>query len=259
VGPRFFSYYSLHLIVSGELRLSYRGQHTILRMGDIFCMQPDETYEYQNNPSPWELQMLWIAFDGPLAASQLQTTSLTAAVPFIRGGASPELIGLMNTIRGLISAPAEPHGSALLISAKLLHLLHLLKAAASAEAPQVNTLLPSWLERGKLYMDIHYSEGVTVEQVARRLSISRSHFSKTFSTYFGVSPAHYLQSLRMKEAARRLAHTSYTVTEIALSLGYGEIFAFTRAFSAFYGKSPTQYKEHLRGDSRTTSNPKLTD
>jgi AraC-like DNA-binding protein len=249
VGPRFFGYFSLHLVISGELWLSYRGNQVVLKMGDLFCMHPDETYEYQNNPSASQLQMIWIAFDGPLAASQLQRTSLSADTPFVRNGASRELIAIMNTIRELIT---EQTDHTLLFSGRLLELLHLLVEAATTAEPQGNTLLPTWLERGRLYMDIHYSEGITVEQVADWLGVSRSHFSKTFRKHFDTSPAHFLQSLRMKEAQRRLTETSYAVTEIALSLGYGDLFAFTRAFTLFYGKSPKHYREKLREN--TTNN-----
>jgi AraC-like DNA-binding protein len=243
VGPRYFTYYSLHIILSGELRLSYRGNQVDLKMGAMFCMHPGETYVYQINACGSELQMAWIAFQGPLAAAKLEHTLLSADRPYVHNGVTRELTAIMQTIRELISQQLD---QSLLLTGRLLEFLHLLLVASSTNGSSSSNSLPTWLERGKLYMDVHYEEGINVEQVSDWLGISRSHFSKAFSKHTGTSPFHYLQALRMKEAQKRLLETSYSVTEIALSLGYGDLFAFTRAFNLYYGIAPKHFRDMHR-------------
>ncbi|MGO4496322.1 AraC family transcriptional regulator [Paenibacillus sp. 2RAB27] len=240
VGPRHFTYYSLHIILSGELHLSFRGDKVVLKRGDLFCMHPDETYEYEINPSGTELQMAWIAFHGPLAAAQLQLTQLSAVHPYIHNGVTRELIAILDTIRELI---AQQLDQPLLLAGRLMEFLHLLVVTSSSNDSSSSHSLPTWLERGKSYMDVHFAEGITVEQVSDWLGISRSHFSKAFSKHMNTNPSNYLQRLRMREARRQLLESTYSITEIALSLGYGDLFAFTRAFTLFYGTAPKHYRD----------------
>jgi AraC-like DNA-binding protein len=239
-GPRFAPYYSLHAVLRGELLVTYRGNQVLLHAGDLFCMYPHEAYEYQIHPGTAGLQLSWLAFKGQLADAQLQQTLLSAQYPFIRKGASRELISTMHSLRGLISQ--QQAEQSLLITSKLLLFLHALVEAANQQPAADRPEQPLWLTRSKLYMDIHFAEGITIEQVSDWLDLSRSHFSKSFHRHTGISPNHYLQALRMEEAKKRLAETSYSITEIAHSLGYADLFTFTRAFVRYYGLPPRDFR-----------------
>jgi AraC-like DNA-binding protein len=101
----------------------------------------------------------------------------------------------------------------------------------------------NWVPRSIEYMNTHYTENINVQDVAAYISVHRAYFSKVFAEQTGMTPIQYLQKLRMERAVQLLQHTSHSVTEIAISLSYPDLYSFTRAFSKYYGASPSKLRE----------------
>ena len=86
---------------------------------------------------------------------------------------------------------------------------------------------------------------ITLEDLARRASLGPRQMSRRFQATFGTTPTHYVESLRMKEAQRRLIVSGGSVKRVALSLGYGSAHVFRRAFERKFGLSPGAYRERF--------------
>jgi AraC-like DNA-binding protein len=99
-----------------------------------------------------------------------------------------------------------------------------------------------WIRESEIFMDTHFTEKISVQDVADYVGIHRSHFTDAFTKQLGISPGQYLQQLRLGKGKQMLEETIVPITEIALSLGYSELFAFTRAFRNYYGMSPSHYR-----------------
>ena len=84
-------------------------------------------------------------------------------------------------------------------------------------------------------------QGITVDEVAASLNISRGYLRNIFYKSEGVSPQSYLMALRMNRAAELLLG-DYSVTEIAAAVGYNDVLQFSKMFSRHFGISPTKYK-----------------
>lgn len=110
----------------------------------------------------------------------------------------------------------------------------------------------SWLQKGKEYLEIHYVEGITVERAAEFVGVDRTHYTKQFRKAYGVTPIQYIQQLRMKEAKQLIEQTNYTMTEIAQSVGYPDLFTFSKAFKKMVGVSPKEYR--IKQSSRREEN-----
>ena len=85
---------------------------------------------------------------------------------------------------------------------------------------------------------------ITVEDVARRANLGCRQLSRRFKATFGTTPVHLIESLRMKEAQRRLT-MSQSTKGVALSLGYQSPHVFRRAFERAFGVSPSAYRERF--------------
>ena len=87
----------------------------------------------------------------------------------------------------------------------------------------------------------YYYPRITIENVAAKLHVNKSYFSEIFKEAMGVSPKHYLNEIRMKKAAERLCKEDFTVSAVAISVGFPDAFSFSRAFKKYHGCSPSEY------------------
>ncbi|MDQ1528069.1 MAG: hypothetical protein QOG18_2682, partial [Microbacteriaceae bacterium] len=71
------------------------------------------------------------------------------------------------------------------------------------------------------------------------------HLNRRFQSEFGISPARYVDLVRL-EAARNLLEAGRTVTESAMSSGLGSDETLRRLFSANYGVTPAAYQRRFR-------------
>jgi transcriptional regulator GlxA family with amidase domain len=84
-------------------------------------------------------------------------------------------------------------------------------------------------------------KNLTVETLASRVHLSRRHFSRSFKAKFGLSPAEYVEQLRLDEARKRLPNGRRHVDSVAKAVGYASGDAFRRAFERRFGISPKTY------------------
>ncbi|MGZ5130309.1 MAG: AraC family transcriptional regulator [Caldimonas sp.] len=86
------------------------------------------------------------------------------------------------------------------------------------------------------------AEAWTIDELGRRVGLSRSALHERFIQLIGVPPMQYLAQWRMQAAARLLLETRATVAAIALDVGYESEAAFARAFKRLVGKPPAAWR-----------------
>jgi AraC-like DNA-binding protein len=82
----------------------------------------------------------------------------------------------------------------------------------------------------------------TIDELGRRIGLSRSALHERFVQLIGVPPMQYLVQWRMQAAARLLLDTRATVATIALEVGYDSEAAFARAFKRVVGRPPAAWR-----------------
>ncbi|TWH57130.1 AraC-like DNA-binding protein [Desulfitobacterium sp. LBE] len=87
----------------------------------------------------------------------------------------------------------------------------------------------------------NYTKGITIGQLAEFYAIDIKRFSYLFQKNVGVPALAYLTRLRINHAKRLLQTSSYTVAEIAESVGYHDSYYFSRLFKKQTGHSPTGF------------------
>lgn len=93
---------------------------------------------------------------------------------------------------------------------------------------------------------IHESPGEawTLDELANRAGMSRSHFAATFHEVVNTTPGDYLTHYRIS-VAQDLLRRGEALKNIAGSVGYGSTAALSRAFSAVAGRSPREWRAAL--------------
>lgn len=95
------------------------------------------------------------------------------------------------------------------------------------------------------YIERHYAEQLTVEQLAAIASYSARHFLRLFGETYGVTPRQYIIERRMNRAADLLHNSDISVTEIAHICGFSDSSYFGSAFKARFGLPPTEYRRRI--------------
>ena len=98
------------------------------------------------------------------------------------------------------------------------------------------------LVRARDLADAHYTEPLTVDDLASAACMSKAHFSREFRRAFGETPYSYLLTRRLERAATLLRGTDYTVADICMRVGLTSVGSFTSSFTRAYGVTPTQYR-----------------
>lgn len=92
------------------------------------------------------------------------------------------------------------------------------------------------------YMQKHYQQKVSLDEIAGNMYISSVYISKVFKEETGNSPINHLIQIRLEKAAELMsANPSLTIKEIAKSVGYDDAYYFSRLFKKYYGVSPSHY------------------
>lgn len=99
------------------------------------------------------------------------------------------------------------------------------------------------------YIESHFKEEVTLDDLAQISQVSRFYLSRAFATLVGQPMQRYLRGRRLTEAAKRLVDGTDNILTIALDHGYGSHEAFTRAFRDQFGITPEAVRAqgHCRG------------
>jgi transcriptional regulator GlxA family with amidase domain len=82
----------------------------------------------------------------------------------------------------------------------------------------------------------------SVASLAALAGMSRSSFNRQFSAGYGSSPMEFVQTVRMRAAARMLAGSELPVKSIAAAVGYSSRSHFSRTFAARFGDDPSRYR-----------------
>lgn len=94
------------------------------------------------------------------------------------------------------------------------------------------------------YINEHYSERITLENMAKACAVSISHLSKTFKAETGLGFADYLSTLRLEKAEAMLRERrDMSVTEIALACGFNDSNYFSDRFKREFGISPLKFRK----------------
>ena len=92
------------------------------------------------------------------------------------------------------------------------------------------------------YMEEHYAERLTLEQLARTCSFSRSEFCRIFKRFTGRTPFAYLQHLRVRRSLPLLQDPTLSITEVAERTGFTGASYYAEIFRRYMNLSPLQYR-----------------
>ncbi len=128
--------------------------------------------------------------------------------------------------------------------------------AASSAAAYKNTLS---LSNVCAYLSDHFTEDISLEDVAAYAGFSKYHFERIFTDYAGTTFYQYLQQMRINYAQTLLSNPELSITDISYQSGFASSTAFTRAFRKSTGIPPSQFRMLNEAKHPLPANPQFAD
>lgn len=120
--------------------------------------------------------------------------------------------------------------------------IYALSAEANIEDAPQSPLENDRIKEMLQFIQSHYSEHLTIRQIAKSIPISERECFRLFKTNLGMSPMEYLIAIRLQAARDLLIHTKKGIMEIAMETGFGSSSYFGKIFRQEYGMTPRQYR-----------------
>jgi transcriptional regulator GlxA family with amidase domain len=165
--------------------------------------------------------------DGPVATSAGVTAGIDLALALVEEDLGRDVA--LHVARHLVMFLRRPAGQAQ-FSAQL--------AAQLAERQPLREV-QQWIAE-------HPEADLSVEELARRASLSPRQFARAFAAEAGQTPGRYVDGVRLEAARRRLEDSDDAVESVARSCGYGTPEAMRRAFVRTLAVSPAEYRRRFR-------------
>ena len=101
------------------------------------------------------------------------------------------------------------------------------------------------LEKILSYIDETIYEPLSIADICQKFSLSRSSLQILFNENLNQSPKKYINELKLEKSRQMICENKYTISEIALILGFNSIHYFSRAFTQKYHMAPSEYSKSL--------------
>ena len=101
------------------------------------------------------------------------------------------------------------------------------------------------LEKILAYIDETIYEPLSIAELCQKFSMSRSSLQILFKENMDISPKKYINEMKLEKSRQMICENKYTISEIALMLGFNSIHYFSRAFTQKYNMAPSEYSKTL--------------
>ena len=102
------------------------------------------------------------------------------------------------------------------------------------------------MERMTEYVRKYYYTDITVRELAENiLFMNQNYVSHLFAERKGISFSAFLRQVRVEHAKEFLKNADYSVTDVAMRVGYNDTSQFIRIFKQETGMTPKKYRSHM--------------
>ncbi|RKN86918.1 AraC family transcriptional regulator [Paenibacillus ginsengarvi] len=246
VGPQVHDYYLVHHVMTGKGEFQFMGRTYELGAGDSFFIFPGDLFRYTaDKDEPWSYR--WVGFRGDRAEELLSKMDITRHRAVARPLKHRKAAVLYHHMECMLAEGGEGCD---LRSGGLLRMLLAEygrnRGAQSEGTHGKQSPIEQQVERTIRWLTVQYSQPLSIEEISRSLGYNRTHLSKMFKMYTGMTPVHFLLKIRM-ERAKLLLREPLTVEQVAASVGFSDPLYFSKQFKKWFGRSPTEYRQDAYG------------
>ena len=258
--------YEIFYHISGPIVFEVEGELYPLRPGDFLLLPPDVEHRVHGLPAPGALayegillklkpelmEYLKPRFDAGKALTDCFAKRKTGYL--LRLPRNPRRISGEMLFRLLqVQKAPETYGHAInQLSVMSLFLVNLYNQDAELRKQEIENR--SLTENVTEYINQHYADSLTIDQLAEQFFVGKYHLMHEFSQKTGTSVYRYLMQQRL-HAVCELLEQGTVPNEAYLLCGFKDYANFYRAFRSAYGQSPREYARAHRKAAEEPASP----
>ncbi|MBW7476827.1 AraC family transcriptional regulator [Paenibacillus oenotherae] len=234
-------YYRLWFIHEGEGWLHFNGRRYEGKPGHLFLLPPGANQSY-GSMEEQSLSLYWCHFRSAIGDTQLfELLQLPVRVePPESDYVESLFVAMIDALRSdVFTRKLRVRAALLNIMASYLELCDLSDEAFSG----IESL--DKIDRVLEYIDLHLSENIGVNELARLAYLHPNYFISVFKNVVGCSPIQYVNLRRLELAKQLLESTDENVSGVAKRVGLQNHY-LSRLFKQHTGLSPSRYRQIYR-------------
>ena len=232
--------YLFFVVKEGSGTLHYDGKDYELNKDSIIFIDCYKPYSHTSSEDLWALQ--WAHFYGPNMNGIYGKYVERGGKPCFKSSHLEEYVQLLEWLHNI--AASNDYIKDMKIFEKLSALLTLLMEDSWADTETQKHLSGKRnLQDVKDYIDKHFTEKITLDELAELFYINKFYLTRVFKEQFGMSISQYIMQLRITMAKRNLRFTTLSIEEIAAQCGLEDANYFSRVFRKVEGVSPGEYRK----------------
>jgi len=249
LGPKVYSFYLMHIVLSGYGSYVTEHQRYMLKAGDTFLIRPNQLISYESDSKdPWHYR--WVAFNGDQAANLVELAGFQP---------TSEVVSLDNYSKTadyyqyIVEAFREGHVTSSIQASGWLQLI--MSDYGKKQLPEAQLLPSSAGAEQQLhkqmvhYLTSQYTHPVSIEHMAEAFGYNRAYLSRIFKQKVGMPPSTFLLNLRLDHARHLLRERpELTIEQVSASVGIQDALYFSKQFRKAYQQSPTSYRRQVLED-----------
>jgi len=237
----YHDHYEIYFLAKGSVRYFIEDRVFDLEEGDVVLIPPHvihKTATLKNKGS----ERIIIAFTNEFIA-YTQNDRIFSCFDVLYFKTPP--------IRGLVEKAEyefkkKDRYSEELIAGYIREILVKLNRSTEEKPQKENSIKDSIMQNAIRYITENYSQELSLSMIAEHFALSESHFSRQFKLYTGFGVNEYITTVRVKNAEKLLATTTFPVTRVAQNCGFNSSSYFASVFKKVRGISPGEVRKKRR-------------
>lgn len=250
--------FEIGFVTEGSVVLGCGNRKYQMECGDIFFVNSNVLHSMHNNNTSKQAVFKSIAFHSSIISESINSVFYTKyLLPILSNGNFREciitkdsnsyqsMLDILSKVWNLVYSEASDYE--IKVRNELSTLFCILNRFQKNIKETIPPKMPNYLPEKRVqvllnYIHTHYKDKITIEELAKTASISKTEVLRCFKAIMGRSPISYLNSYRLQRAAHLLINTEKNIQEIAEDCGFDDNSYFSKLFKKKYHVTPHGYR-----------------
>jgi AraC-like DNA-binding protein/quercetin dioxygenase-like cupin family protein len=233
--------HQLLYVVEGEGKITLDGKGSSIQQDNAALILPNSVHSIVSDSKLTVLVLAFVdsVFDSSFQQELLNTFFNNSKLFKLNPFSGSELRQLLRKMLFEHSNTSPLH-----ILAMKIFLSEIMIVLARAQQPlQIHDANSLRAERIRHYIDTHYFEILSSNDIASKQGISMRYINNIFKEQYKITPMQYLTNIRIEMAKKMLSETDKDIASICFELGFETVSTFYRIFKTSIKTPPNKYRK----------------